>query len=101
MAKDDRSGVNPFTGKSHFDMVNDDKILQQSYNEYYAMINRVQLLDNTQDGQIVRGVAIRLIQAVQDYLSKIGRLDYVENYYDWDFHLVADNTVNAFCMPGG
>ena len=101
MAKDDRSGVNPFTGKSHFDMVNDDKFLQQSYNEYYAMINRVQLLDNTQDGQIVRGVAIRLIQAVQDYLSKIGRLDYVENYYDWDFHLVADNTVNAFCMPGG
>ena len=39
MAKDDRSGVNPFTGKKHFDIVNDDKFLQQSYNEYYAMIN--------------------------------------------------------------
>ena len=101
MAKDDRSGVNPFTGKSHFDMVNDDRFLQQSYNEYYALINRVQLLDNTQNGQIVRNVAIKLIQAVENYLSQIGRLDYVENYYDWDFHLVADNTVNAFCMPGG
>lgn len=101
MAKNDRSSINPFTGKSHFDIVNDDEFLQSSYNEYYAMINRAQLLDNTSDGQIVRGVAVRLIQAVENYLTEIGRHDYVEDYYDWDFHLVADNTVNAFCMPGG
>lgn len=101
MAKDDRSAINPFTGKKHFDMVNDDKFLQDSYNEYYGMINQAQLLDNTQNGQIVRNVAVNLINAVNEYLAKIGRLDYVEDYYDWDFHLVADDTVNAFCMPGG
>lgn len=101
MAKDNRSAINPFTGKKHFDMVNDDKFLQESYNEYYAMINQAQLLDNTQNGQIVINVAIRLINAVNEYLAKIGRLDYVEDYYDWDVHLVADDTVNAFCMPGG
>ena len=101
MAKDDRSEINPFTGKKHFDMVNDDKFLEQSYNEYYSMINRVQLLDNTNTGQIVINVAVRLINAVNEYLAKIGRLDYVEDYYDWDVHLVADDTVNAFCMPGG
>ena len=101
MAKDDRSSINPFTGKSHFDMVNDDKFLQDSYNEYYSLINRVQLLDHTQNGQIVKNVAVSLIEAVENYLAKIGRLDYVEDYYDWDFHLVADDTVNAFCMPGG
>jgi len=101
MAKDDRSSVNPFTGKSHFDIVNDDKFLQESYNEYYAMINQAQLLDDTPNGKIVRNVAIRLIQAVENYLAQIGRSDYTQDYYDWDFHLVADNTVNAFCMPGG
>ena len=101
MAKDDRSAVNPFTGKKHFDMVNDDKFLQDSYNEYYGMINQAQLLDNTQNGQIVINVAVKLINAVNEYLARIGRLDYVEDYYDWDVHLVADNTVNAFCMPGG
>ena len=101
MAKDDRSSVNPFTGKSHFDIVNDDKFLQESYNEYYAMINQAQLLDNTPNGQIVRNVAINLIQAVENYLAQIGRSDYTADYYDWDFHLVADNTVNAFCMQEG
>ncbi len=101
MAKDNRSALNPFTGKKHFDMVNDDKFLEESYNEYYSMINQSQLLDNTQNGQIVINVAVRLINAVNEYLSRIGRLDYVEDYYDWDVHLVADDTVNAFCMPGG
>ena len=101
MAKDDRSNINPFTGKSHFDIVNDDKFLQDSYNEYYAMINKAQLLDNTPDGQAVRNVAVRLIRAVENYLAQIGRSDYTEDYYEWDFHLVADKTVNAFCMPGG
>ena len=101
MAKDDRSKINPFTGKSHFDIVNDDKFLQESYNEYYSVINRAQLLDNTPQGQLVRNVAIRLIQAVENYLAQIGRSDYTQDYYDWDFHLVADGTVNAYCMPGG
>ncbi len=101
MAKDDRSNINPFTGKSHFDIVNDDKFLEQSYNEYYSMISKAQLLDNTPNGQIVRNVAIKLIQAVENYLAQIGRSDYTHEYYEWDFHLVADKTVNAFCMPGG
>lgn len=101
MAKNDRSGVNPFTGKKHFDIVNDDQFLEQSYKEYYAVINKAQLLDNTPQGQIVRNVAVKLINAVQGYLSKIGRLDYIQDYYDWDVHLIGDNTVNAFCMPGG
>lgn len=101
MAKDDRSSVNPFTGKSHFDIVNDDKFLEESYNEYYSMINRAQLLDNTANGQLVRNVAVRLIRAVENHLAQIGRSDYTEDYYEWDFHLVADDTVNAFCMPGG
>jgi predicted Zn-dependent protease/RNA polymerase subunit RPABC4/transcription elongation factor Spt4 len=101
MAKDDRSAINPFTGKKHFDIVDDDKFLQDSYNEYYSMINKAQLLDDTPQGQLVRNVAIRLIQAVENYLAQIGRSDYTHDYYDWDFHLIADDTVNAFCMPGG
>lgn len=27
MSKDDRSGLNPFTGKSHYDNIDDDKFL--------------------------------------------------------------------------
>ena len=94
MAKDKRSSLNPFTGKSHFDIVNDDKFLEDSYRQYYAMVQKAQVLDNTREGQIVRNVAIRLIKAVEAYLTKIGRMDYIQDYYDWDVHLLADKTVS-------
>ena len=74
MAKDQRSSLNPFTGKSHFDIVNDDKFLEDSYRQYYGMVQQAQVLDNAPEGQLVRAVAV---------------------------HLLADKTVNAFCMPGG
>ena len=101
MAKDQRSSLNPFTGKSHFDIVNDDKFLEDSYRQYYSMVQQAQVLDNAPEGQLVRAVAVRLIKAVEAYLKKIGRMDYIQDYYDWDVHLLADKTVNAFCMPGG
>lgn len=101
MAKNDRSGINPFTNKKHLDFINDDKFLKDSYNEYYKIVNRSQLLDSTDQGKVIKKISINLINAVEDFLAKIGRLDYVEDYYDWEFHLVADSTVNAFCMPGG
>lgn len=101
MAKDDRSAVNPFTNKEHLDLIDDDKFLDQCYNEYYRIINNSQLLDNTQEGLLVRNIATNLINAVERFLANIGRSDYTEDYYDWEFHLVNDATVNAWCMPGG
>lgn len=101
MKKDDRSSLNPFTGQEHFDIIDDDKFLKQSSEAYYSILSKYELLDDTPNGLIVRNVAIKLIAAVEDYLRKINRFDYIENYYDWDFHLVNDKTVNAFCMPGG
>ena len=101
MAKDDRSSINPFTGKEHYDTVDDNKFLQEGYQEYYATINQPQILDNTPYGHLIANVAHNLIQAVENHLAQIGRSDYTEGYYDWEFHLIANDTLNAFCMPGG
>ena len=101
MAKDDRSALNPFTGKRHYDKVNDDEFLEECYQEYNKILNEAQIVDNTAEGQILARVATNLINAVENYLSSIGRLDYVKDYYDWEFHLLLEDTVNAFCIPGG
>ena len=43
MAKDHRSALNPFTGKEHYDKVNDDQFLEECYNEYYKIVNNAQI----------------------------------------------------------
>ena len=101
MAKDDRSPLNPFTGKEHYDAVDDDAFLEMCYRDYYEDINKHELLDNTPEGQLVLNVASRLIRTVEEFLIQVGRYDYVEDYYDWEFHLVKNNAVNAYCTPGG
>lgn len=93
--------INPFSGKKHHNRVNDDEFLQQSANEYYQLISQSQLLDDTQQGQLMIKVAGNLISAVENYLKSIGRADYTQDYYGWDFHLIASNYVNAVCRPGG
>ena len=92
---------NPFSGKKHHNRVNNDKFLQQSANEYYQVINQSQLLDNTEEGQLIKNVSQKLITTVESYLASIGRADFTQNYYGWDVHLIANNNVNALCMPGG
>ena len=101
MAKDDRSPVNPFTGKEHYDTLDDDEFLEGCYKSYYEDINSLELLDHTPQGQLVLNVASKLIKTVEDFLIKIGRYDYVEDYYNWEFHLANDNQANAYCIPGG
>lgn len=101
MKKDERSEINPFTGKSHLDLLDDDKFLKDCYNEYYQMVNQWEILDDTYNGKLVSEISYNLIKAVEEYLAKIGRSDYTKDYYDWEFHLVENDTVNAFCIPGG
>lgn len=101
MRKDDRSCINPFTGKAAYDTLDDDKFLNQCYREYSTVINKSELLDHTVAGQKLYRIFVSLVNSVEAYLSKINRSDYTDNYYDWEFHLIKDKTVNAFCMPGG
>lgn len=101
MSKDQRNPLNPFTGKKHYDKVNDDQFLAQCYQAYSQEISKYQILDQTATGQQVLTIANNIIRSIEDYLKQIGRYDYVENYYDWEVHLVHSDIINACCYPGG
>lgn len=101
MSKEDRSPINPFTGKEHYDTVNDDKFLEMMFELYSKDLNKYELLDSTPEGQLVLKVALKLIKTVEQFLIKIGRSDYVEGYYEWEFHLLKSDEINAYCMAGG
>ena len=101
MSKDDRSPINPFTGKEHYDAVNDDEFLAMHFDAYYEDISQHELLDETEVGQTIINIALCLIETVDDYLIEINRYDYVEDYYEWEVHLVNSEIINACCFPGG
>lgn len=49
---------------------------------------------------MVTRVGKKIAAATEDYLRANGMADEVKNF-SWEFNLVNDPQVNAFCMPGG
>ena len=90
----------PITGRKHSLLVSDAQILSLSKQEYSKFLKSSKLSANAANTAMVKRVGQRLAHAVETYLVNNGYQDEIKNF-EWEFNLVADNHVNAFCMPGG
>jgi len=52
------------------------------------------------NAQMIKNVGQKISTATTQYLKQNGFSKRVEGY-NWEYNLVNDNTVNAWCMPGG
>ena len=90
----------PLTGRTHRISVSDAQVLSLSNQEYTKYMASAKKSTNAaKTAQVVR-VGKRLAAAVETYLKENGYANDLQNY-SWEFNLVQDNSVNAFCMPGG
>ena len=90
----------PITGRTQNLLVSDEEILSLSTQQYREYMQSVKTSSNATNTAVVKRVGQNLANAVVSYLKKNGLADEVKNY-QWEFNLVADQQVNAFCMPGG
>jgi len=90
----------PITGRKQRLLVSDEQVLSLSNQQYQEYMKGAKASTNAQNTQMVKRVGQRLAQAVVSYLNNHGMTEDTK-YYAWEFNLVADNQVNAFCMPGG
>lgn len=90
----------PITGRRQLSLVSDQEVLSASLTQYKSYMNSAKISGNkVQNDQVVR-VGKRIAQATEQYLRENGLASEVSNF-SWEFNLVNDNQVNAFCMPGG
>ena len=90
----------PVTGRKHSLLVSDAQVLSLSKEEYRKYMKSAKLYSNAANTAMVQRVGRRLASAVEAYLRNNGAADEIKNF-SWEFNLVADKNVNAFCMPGG
>ena len=90
----------PITGRKHRLSVTDEYVLSLSTQQYSEYMKKAKASTNATNTAMVKRVGQRLASAVESYLSTHGFANEVKNFA-WEFNLVADNQVNAFCMPGG
>lgn len=90
----------PLTGRKQSLMVDDQQILGLSTQQYTDLIKQSKLSTNTKNTALVKQVGQKLASAVENYLKNNGAGASLQ-YFQWEFNLIADKQVNAFCMPGG
>ena len=88
------------TGRKQLSLVSNEEILTSSFHQYDEYIKTAPLSKDKKNTELVIKVGKRIASAVEQYLKNNGMDEQIKEY-QWDFHLVADATPNAFCMPGG
>lgn len=92
--------TNPFTGKSTLALVPNSQILPMAFQQYDQFLTENKVVTGTADARMVTNVGQKISAAAERYLTANGYAGYLKDYA-WEYKLVDDPTVNAWCMPGG
>ena len=90
----------PITGRQQTLLVSDGEVLSLATQQYQEFMNTAKKSTNATNTAMVKRVGQNLANAVTQYLNANGMASEVQNFA-WEFNLVQDNQVNAWCMPGG
>ena len=90
----------PITGRSQLNLIPGSSMLAMSAQEYGTFLKENKLSANPEETAMVKRVGTKIQQAVENYFAGIGLESHLADY-QWEFNLVEDPQVNAWCMPGG
>jgi len=92
--------VNPFTGKKVLNFYGNKQIFPMAFAQYDQFLSENAVVENTAEARMITNVGQRISSAAERWLNANGYEGYL-NDYKWEYNLVNDKTVNAWCMPGG
>ncbi len=92
--------TNPFTGKSTLNFYPNSQIFPMAFAQYDQFLGDNKVITGTKEAQMITQVGQRIASAAERWLSANGHPGYLKDY-KWEYNLVDDETVNAWCMPGG
>jgi len=92
--------TNPFTGKKTMAFVSNDQLFPTAFAQYDQFLTENNVVTGTSDAEMITRVGQRIAVAAERWLTANGHSGYL-NDYKWEYNLVNDETVNAWCMPGG
>lgn len=92
--------VNPFTGQKTLNFYPNSQVFPSAFAQYDQFLTENKVVTGTADAQMITRVGQRISSAAERWLAANGHPGYLKDY-KWEYNLVNDESVNAWCMPGG
>lgn len=91
----------PISGRRQMNLLPESQLMSMSLTQYGAFLQEnPPMSDEIEATKRVKRVGGRISHAVEKYMKENGFANRIANY-KWEFNLVDQNVVNAWCMPGG
>jgi len=93
---------NAITGRSQLKLLPESELQSMATSQYQTFLSQHPPISSStnRDAEMVRRVGQRITKAVTDYAASVGKSSMLDGY-SWEYNLVNDNAINAWCMPGG
>ncbi len=88
------------TGRKQLNLVSNTELFPMSFDQYSQVMRESRISNNTEQTQLVKKVGARIQKAVEKYFADNNIASQLDGY-QWEYNLLEENTVNAWCMPGG
>ena len=88
------------SNRTQIKLVPNSTMFATSFQQYDDFLKEHKLSTNQQQSQMVKRVGAKIQKAVEKYFADKGKSSALSGY-KWDFNLVEDPQINAWCMPGG
>ncbi|TYA56350.1 M48 family metallopeptidase [Formosa maritima] len=92
--------TNPFTGKQTMAIVPNSQLFPTAFQQYNQVLSESKVIKGTSQSEMITRVGQRISIAAERWLNANGYEGYLKDY-KWEYNLIDDKTVNAWCMPGG
>ena len=90
----------PITGRRQTNLLPESDLMAMALTNYNQVLSESKVVTTGANAESVNRVGVRISQAVTDYMNANGYGKRIENY-KWEFKVIEDPAVNAWCMPGG
>ncbi len=91
----------PITNRKQVSLIPEGELISLSLTEYQSFLkSNPPVASSDANAAMVKQTGIKIQQAVTRYMQQ-NKLSSRLSGYKWEFNLVNDKTVNAWCMPGG
>ncbi|MDR2575414.1 MAG: M48 family metallopeptidase [Treponema sp.] len=92
--------TDPLTGKTTMALVSDRELFAASFQQYEEFLKENTVITGTPEAEMVERLGKNIKNAAQRWYTYIGEPNYLKDY-QWEYKLVQDDQINAWCMPGG
>jgi len=88
------------TGRRQLELLPAKSMMSMSFSNYADFIRQHTLSTNQEQTSLLKHTGEKVSKAVEQYMAEHGMSKRLKGF-SWEFNLVEDPTVNAWCMPGG